>query len=212
MPGSEEKWALITGVSEGGLGDALTRELLERKINVIATALNLEHLKYFNLPSDTIPRLEKLQLDVTNEHSITSAVQQSQAISGGRLHYLFNNAGYGYMMPLLDCSVVEVKRNFDVNVFGLLAVTQAFFPMLREAKGTVVNQSSIAGLWNTYQASIGSYTASKSAVCKLSDTMRVELAPFGVQVRFLSSSLHHSSLEIPRRLDSYRNLNLRRAC
>ena len=54
------------------------------------------------------------------------------------MHYLINNAGYGYMVPLLDAEMAAVRDNFEVNVFGLLAVTQAFFPLLRRAQGVVV--------------------------------------------------------------------------
>lgn len=191
-PAPPQKWALITGVSKGGLGDALVTELMSRHINVIATALSLDLLDYLEAPSGTTTRIEKLQLDVTNPSSISAAAATTHSITNGKLNYLFNNAGYGYMMPLLDCSIEQMKHNFDVNVFGLLAVTQAFFPMVKAAQGVVVNQGSIAGLEGTYQSFIGSYGASKSAVGKLSDTLRVEVAPLGVKVccLFLLLSLH----------------------
>ncbi|KAI7721078.1 hypothetical protein KC353_g1652 [Hortaea werneckii] len=184
MEGKEE-WALITGVSQGGLGDALTTELLARNINVIATNIRMEDMQYLSSTSSTSQtavRLEKLQLDVTDPKSIATARDATRKLTGGKLDYLFNNAGYGYMMPLLDCSIEGVRKNFDVNVFGLLAVTQALFPLLREAGGVVVNQSSIAALSGTYQPFIGSYQASKSALSSLSNNMRVEFAPFGVKV------------------------------
>jgi len=151
---SDHKWALITGVSAGGLGDALAAELMSRGINVIATALELDMLDYLRPPSTGASpvALEKLQLNVTDSTSIAAATTEASRITNGKLDYLFNNAGYGYMMPLLDADVAAVKRNFDVNVFGLLAVTQAFFPLLREAKGVVVNQCSIAGLSATVSA------------------------------------------------------------
>ncbi|KAI7494142.1 hypothetical protein KC367_g8247 [Hortaea werneckii] len=179
-----EMWALITGVSRGGLGDALTTELLERNINVIATNIRMEDMDYLSsTPSPTQDtRLEKLQLDVTDPVFIATARDATAKLTGGKLDFLFNNAGYGYMMPLLDCSIEDMRKNFDVNVFGLLAVTQALFPLLREAGGVVVNQSSIAALSATYQPFIGSYQASKSALSSLSNNMRVEFAPFGVKV------------------------------
>lgn len=180
---SSKRWVLITGVSEGGLGDALTQEFLARDMNVIASSPDLSRLKYLQpLPG----RLEYMQLDVTFPESISAAVSQVTRITGGKLDFLVNNAGYGYMMPLMDASISEVKRNYDVNVFGLLAVTQAFFPLLRAAQGMVVNQSSIAGLGAGYQPFIGSYSSSKAAVTALSNTMRVELTPFGVRVCLLS--------------------------
>ena len=144
-----ERWALITGVSQGGLGDALTTELLARNINVIATNIRIEDMEYLSsTPSSSQDaRLEKLQLDVTDLESIATARDATAKLTGGKLDFLFNNAGYGYMMPLLDCSIEGMRKNFDVNVFGLLAVTQALFPLLREAGGVVVNQSSIAVCW-----------------------------------------------------------------
>lgn len=155
-----EKWALITGVSQGGLGDALTTELLARNINVIATNIRMEDMQYLSTtfsPSQNT-RLETLQLDVTDPESIATARDATAKLAGGRLDCLFNNAGYGYMMPLLDCSIEGMRKNFDVNVFGLLAVTQALFPLLREAGGVVVNQSSIAvcrGFLSSHACSIG---------------------------------------------------------
>ena len=125
---SHRKWALITGVSEGGLGDALAKELLANDINVIFTGLKLELLDYFSNGSTS--RVEKLELDVTSTSSISAALTMVRDITGGGLDILINNAGYGYMMPLMDADIEKVKSNFDVNVFGVLAVTQAFFPLL----------------------------------------------------------------------------------
>ncbi|EMC99299.1 hypothetical protein BAUCODRAFT_398672 [Baudoinia panamericana UAMH 10762] len=178
------KWALITGVSPSGLGSALTQELLRRSINVIATTpdASLQPLAHLSSPTPTYTKLATLHLDVTSAPSISTAVSQTSEFTGGRLDYLFNNAGYGYMSPLLSADLDAVRRNFEVNVFGLLAVTQAFFPLLREARGVVVCAGSIAGLSGCYQPFIGSYSASKAAVGKVGDTLRVELAPFGVKV------------------------------
>jgi 1-acylglycerone phosphate reductase len=119
---ASQVYCLITGVSPGGLGDALPTELLNRP--KIATGLSLSHLDHITAPST---RVTKLQLDVTSPSSIFSALQEVERLTKGVLHYLVNNAGYGYMMPLLDASVSAVRDNFEVNVFGLLAVTQAFF-------------------------------------------------------------------------------------
>lgn len=171
-------WALITGVSPGGLGEALTLELLRRRINVVATGLHLDHLDH--LPAS--PSLAKLQLDVTDTSSIAIAVARTTELTGGKLSYLINNAGYGYLAPITDLSLSATKANFDVNVFGLIAVTQSFFPLLRAAKGTVVNQCSIAALPPARQPYLGVYSATKAAVASLNDTMRVEFGPFGVKV------------------------------
>lgn len=180
----DDRWALITGVSEGGLGDALATAFLNNGINVIVTAPDLKALDYLPIHNASADRVT-LQLDVTSPDSIAAAVDSTQRLlqhHGTRLSFLVNNAGYGYMMPLLDAPLEAIKHNFDVNVFGLLAVTQAFFPLLRAAKGIVVNQASIAGLPGICQPFIGSYSASKTAVADFSNTLRSELAPFDVKV------------------------------
>lgn len=195
-------WCLITGVSPGGLGDALATELLKRpEIHVIVTGLKTGDLDH--LPESK--RVVKIQLDVTSSPSISAAVEEVARITGGRLDYLVNNAGYGYMMPLLDADIQAVRHNFEVNVFGLLAVTQACFLLLRKAQGTVVNQCSIASLQAGRQPYIGSYTATKAAVATLNDTMRVEFAPFGIRVRYPWStccSIFLSDQEMPWTLTS----------
>jgi len=184
---ASQVYCLITGVSPGGLGDALLTELLNQpNIEIIATGLSLSHLDHITAPS---ARVTKLQLDVTSPSSISSALKEVERLTNGVLHYLVNNAGYGYMMPLLDADVSAVRDNFEVNVFGLLAVTQAFFPLLRRAQGVVVNQCSIASLVGGRQPFIGSYCATKAAVASLNDHMRLEFAPFGVKVCWKLTSL-----------------------
>ena len=175
-----KKWVLVTGVSDGGLGDGLVQAFMEQGINVIATSLDIKLLDYLK-PAGGVT-LEKLQLDVSQSSSIADAVKATQKITGGKLDILVNNAGYGYMMPLIDASIGDIKKNFDVNVFGLLEMTQAFFPMLRVAKGMVVMQSSSVGLPGVCQPFIGTYSASKAAVTDFSNTLRVELMPFDVKV------------------------------
>ena len=176
---TSKRWVLITGVSEGGLGDALVLELLEHGLYVIATALQLNLLSY--MPQKN-PQLRLLELDVTSSESIKSATSEVRRITDGRLDFLVNNAGYGYHMPLMDATIENVKKNFDVNVFGVLEVTQAFFPMLREAKGVILNQASIAGLPAVYQPYIGCYSSTKAALISLSNTMRIEMEPFEIKV------------------------------
>jgi short-subunit dehydrogenase len=141
------KWVLITGVSEHGMGDALATELRSKGINVIATGPTTSQLDYLDTSTPLEGNIEKLQLDVTSPSSISAAVEATDRITHGQLHYLVNNAGYGYMMPLLDVDVDKMKKNFEVNVFGVVAVTQAFFPLLRAAEGMVVNQASIGTIF-----------------------------------------------------------------
>ncbi|KAL9023105.1 MAG: hypothetical protein Q9196_007385 [Gyalolechia fulgens] len=125
--------------------------------------------------------LEIVTLDVTSSESISSLVAEvKDRLPEGKLDILVNNAGFGATGPLIEADMATAKRLFDVNVLGLLAVTQAFAPMLIAAKGTVVNISSVGGIlampWS------GLYHASKAAVTILSETLRLELAPLGVTV------------------------------
>ena len=165
---------LITGCSEGGIGDSLARAFHRRGLRVFATARNLakiEHLK--TLGMDVLP------LDVVDAVSIQQAVETVEKATGGTLNILVNNSGSNYSMPLLDTEVSTAKRLFDVNVHGLISVTKAFAPLLIASKGTVVNIGSVVGLvalpWQGY------YNASKAAVNLLTDQLRIELAPFGVK-------------------------------
>lgn len=174
-----QKWALITGVSEGGLGDALAKELLAKQFNIIATGPTMSQLDYLAESA----HIHRLVLDVTSKESILAAAEPVRSLTSGYLNILINNAGYGYMTPVLDANIDAITRNFSVNVFGLIAVTQAFFPMLQKAQGIIVNQASIAGLPGICQPFIGSYSASKAAVIDLGNTMRVEFEPMGVKVR-----------------------------
>ena len=96
------------------------------------------------------------------------------------LDILINNAGYGAMGPLLDGGVDALRQQFETNVFAVIGVTRALFPLLRRSRGLVVNIGSVSGVLVTPFA--GAYCASKAAVHALSDALRLELAPFGVRV------------------------------
>jgi len=170
-----QKSVLITGTSEGGIGDSLAIAFHKKGLRVFATARNLrkvQHLKELGL--------EVLPLDVTDQASIIQAVESVKALTDGTLDILVNNSGHGYSMPLLDSDTSLAKGMFDVNVFALVEVTQAFAPLLIASRGTVVNIGSILGHfpfpWQGY------YNASKAAVNSLSDQLRLELAPFDVKV------------------------------
>jgi NAD(P)-dependent dehydrogenase (short-subunit alcohol dehydrogenase family) len=85
-----------------------------------------------------------LELDVTSTKSIASAYRTVENQTGGKLHYLVNNSGAGFVMPLLDSDIEMGQHLFDVNVWGVVRVTQTFAPLLVRAKGTIVNNISIA--------------------------------------------------------------------
>ncbi|MEO1133962.1 MAG: SDR family oxidoreductase, partial [Cyanobacteria bacterium J06639_1] len=98
----------------------------------------------------------------------------------GTVDVLVNNAGYGQMGPIEEVSEAAVRQQFDVNVFGLLALTRAVVPTMRDRReGRIINLSSVAG--RIAMPFMGIYNASKFAVEAISDALRVELAPFGIQ-------------------------------
>ncbi|KAF7845773.1 hypothetical protein BT93_L0691 [Corymbia citriodora subsp. variegata] len=123
-----------------------------------------------------------MPLDVTSPESIAAAAELSKQLTDGKLDFLINNAGCGYFSPLLDVDIEKAKKQYDVNVWGMLAVTQAFFPLVRAARGTVVNQASMSGVQGFNRPFLGIYSSSKSAVISISNTMRIELAPFDIKV------------------------------
>ena len=132
---------LITGCSAGGIGSALCTEFQKRGLHVFATART--PAKIGELAK--LPNVTTLALDVTSTSSIAAAVEAVKAKTGGTLNYLVNNSGSQYVMPTLDIDIEEAKRMYDVNFWGVLAVTQAFAPPIIAAKGTIVNIASIAG-------------------------------------------------------------------
>ncbi|MGD8361348.1 MAG: SDR family oxidoreductase [Gemmatimonadota bacterium] len=124
--------------------------------------------------------LTPLRLDVTDEDSITQAVARVKEDVGSEFFGLVNNAGVSLNGPLELLSVSDMRKLMEVNVLGLLAVTRAFIPLLRGARGRLVNVSSGHGLLALPDKSV--YAASKFAVQAVSDSLRLELRPFGVSV------------------------------
>jgi len=133
---------LITGCSDGGLGAALAEAFARRGFHVLAT---LRDPSKAPVLASRPGLIDVLPLDVTDTTSIASCAVAVATKTGGLLDVLVNNAGSMFIMPLLDTDVAESKRLFDVNVWGMLAVTQAFASMLVRSRGVVLNIASIAG-------------------------------------------------------------------
>lgn len=174
MPFNETKSVLITGCSSG-IGRALAAEFARRGHRVFATARKIEALA--GLEGE---RLEKLALDVTDADSIARAVAHVVESAGG-IDLLINNAGKNTAGPLCELPLHEVRELLETNVVGLLAVTQAVFPhMARARRGRIVNIGSVVGILPTPFG--GMYCASKSAVHMLTEVLRMEAAPFDIEV------------------------------
>lgn len=138
-----QKTVLITGCSTG-IGWAMAKNFHQRGFYVFATARNLAKTSDLADLCD----IEIVELDVTVPKTIERCKDIVAKRTGGSLDVLVNNAGVEFNSPLLDTDVVEAKRLYDVNVWGPLAMVQAFAPLLIEAKGVVFNQSSIDGALN----------------------------------------------------------------
>jgi len=174
---TDRKTVLITGCSKGGLGDSLARAFHAHGYRVIATARSLSKIAHF-----TSLGVETLTLDVTSQSSITECVSRVSSLTGGKLDILVNNSGGGYSMPLVDASLDDARKLFDLNVWAILAVTQAFLPLLLKSDhgGMIVNNTSIVSVFPIPMTGI--YNASKAAAATLTDNLRLELAPFHIKV------------------------------
>ncbi|MGJ7531338.1 SDR family oxidoreductase [Variovorax sp. GB1P17] len=167
------KTVLITGCSSG-FGLETARHFLAQGWQVVATMRTPRE--------DVLPpseRLRILQLDVTDAQSIRNAVE-----AAGPIDVLVNNAGFGAPSPLELTSMETVRALFETNTFGTIAVTQAVLPQMRARKsGVVVNVTSSA----TYKPLplVGIYRSAKAAVNALTESLAVEVEPFGVRVRIV---------------------------
>lgn len=139
------KSVLITGCSSGGIGSALAAAFQKRNLHVFATARNPSKMSHL----EKMPNITVLTLDPTSESSVNAAVESVKATTGGTLDYLVNNAGQTIIMPTLDFDVEIAKSMYDINVWGMYRVTQAFAPLVIESKGTIVNISSISTVVHT---------------------------------------------------------------
>ena len=169
---------LITGASTG-IGQACALAFDREGWTVFAAVRREEDGRA--LAARASSRLGWLLLDVTNHAQISTARDTIDAACGDRgLDALVNNAGVAIAAPVEFVPVQELRQQFDVNVFGLVDVTQTFIPLLRKAKGRIINIGSIAGRITTPLMS--PYCASKHAVEAITDALRLELHPWGIQV------------------------------
>ncbi|WP_439861118.1 SDR family oxidoreductase [Pseudomonas sp. MBLB4136] len=164
---------LITGCSSG-IGRALADAFHGAGYRVWTSARKAADLATLEAAGFTA-----VQLDVNDGAALEQLAVRLQQEAGG-LDVLINNAGYGAMGPLLDGGVEAMRRQFETNVFALVGVTRALFPLLRQSRGLVVNIGSVSGVLATPFA--GAYCASKAAVHALSDALRLELAPFSIEL------------------------------
>jgi NAD(P)-dependent dehydrogenase (short-subunit alcohol dehydrogenase family) len=171
-------YALVTGTSSG-IGEACTRHLAGLGYNVFAGVRNLADAERI-----AGPRVEPVMIDVTDDGSVGAAAEQIREAVGNRgLAGLVNNAGIAVAGPLEFIPLEEFQRQLEVNVTGVLRTTQAVLPQIRQARGRIVNISSIGG--RVAIPMVGPYNASKFALEGLSDALRRELRPWGIHVALI---------------------------
>ena len=178
----KKRIVLITGAT-AGIGRHAALYLAARGFRVIATGRNPQALA--ELAAEAEGDLTPLRLDVTDQASIDGAVEIVDRVTGGHgVDVLVNNAGYGDIAPMETTTDKDLRAVFDTNVFGLMAVTRAFLPRMRErGRGRIVNVSSLGGLFTL--PLFGAYNATKHAVESMSDALRIELRPFGIDVALI---------------------------
>lgn len=168
------KTVLITGAS-AGIGKETAKKLLGEGYTVYVAARRLEKMR----------DLEELgaypiRMDITKEEDIASAVDRITAEQGG-IDVLINNAGFGMYGAMEDTTLEDARYQFEVNLFGLARLTQLALPYMREqGAGKIVNISSMGG--KIYMPLGSWYHATKHALEGWSDCLRLELAPFGIDV------------------------------
>jgi NAD(P)-dependent dehydrogenase (short-subunit alcohol dehydrogenase family) len=187
------KIVLITGAT-AGIGRTTALHLAKQGHHVIATGRKVAELA--SLKSEAgAARLDTLVLDVTSASSIASAVSAVSALTGGAgLDVLVNNAGFGVLGPTSEISDSEMRRQFETNVFGLMNVTRAFLPRMRERRaGRIINVSSVGGRMTLPY--FGVYNSTKYALESLSDALRYELRPFGIDVSLIEPGVIRTNFE-----------------
>lgn len=175
-----QKVSVVTG-SSSGVGYETALILARNGFLTYATMRNTEKGESLNsiAKNENIP-IKILQLDVTDESSVNTAIKTIYDESR-QIDVLINNAGYGLVGAFEDVSMEEIKSQFKTNFFGLIRVTQAVLPIMRnQNSGRIVNISSGAGRFGYPTGSI--YVSTKFAVEGLSESIAYEVEPFGVKI------------------------------
>ena len=190
---SNSKIVLVTGAT-AGIGRMTSLHLAKLGHHVIATGRKVGELA--KLKEEAAGgKLDTLVLDVTSATSIAAAVAASEQLTSGRgIDVLVNNAGFGVLGPTSEITESEMRRQYETNVFGLMNVTRAFLPnMMQRRSGRIINVSSVGG--RITLPYFGVYNSTKYAVEALSDSLRYELRPFGIDVALIEPGVIRTNFE-----------------
>ena len=192
----------ITGCSSG-FGLDLARQAIEQGLRTVLTARDPSSLERYGATDNVLV----LKLDVTRPDEVAAAVDAAQARFGA-IDVLVNNAGIGYFAAIEEGEEAEVRKMFEVNVFGLSRMIQAVLPGMRKRhRGCIVNVSSLGGIRG--MPALGQYCATKFAVEGLSESLRQEVGPLGIRVMVVEPSgfrtdwAGRSASESARQIDDY---------
>ena len=174
----QQRSIFVTGASTG-IGLASAKHLAREGFQVFAGVLPGEDTSALEGENIVI-----VPIDISKPEIIASAKRTIEAALGGAgLYGLFNNAGNAYSGPLEFIPMGAIRQQFEVNTFGHIAVTQAFLPLIRQSQGRILNTVSILGRVSTAMG--GPYSMAKYAMEAFTDSLRRELAPFGIEVSAL---------------------------
>jgi short-subunit dehydrogenase len=191
----KSKVVLITGASSG-IGETCATYLAARGYRTFAAS---RHPPAASPEAEKKPgnKLESLEMDVDDDRSVESAVAQVLEVAR-RIDVLVNNAGFGIAGSIEDTSIDEAKAIFETNLFGVMRLCRAVLPSMREeGSGLIVNVASLAGrIALPFQ---GLYTATKFALEGLTETLRMEVRPFGIHVTMIEPGDFHTQFTANRR-------------
>ena len=192
---SNSKSVFITGAT-AGIGRTTALHLAQLGHHVIASGRKTAELARLAADAKGLPgTLVTVELDVTRPESIAAAVAAVAKLTDDRgPDVLINNAGFGVLGPTSEISDAEMRRQYETNVFGLMNVTRAFLPGMRARRaGRIINVSSMGG--RITLPYFGVYNSTKYAVESLSDALRYELRPFGIDVALIEPGVIRTNFE-----------------
>lgn len=174
---NSDKYVLVTGASTG-IGKAIAKGLADNGYNVFATVRkDKDYDELASLSNNII----SIKMDVTNHDSILEAKDEIKKLLGDKkLYSLINNAGIAVAGPIELISIEEIRRQFEVNYFGVIDTTQVFFDLLDKNGAKIINMSSVGG--KTANPFMGPYNSSKFALEAMSDSLRRELSATNIDV------------------------------
>ena len=208
-----KKVAVVTGSSSGiGLKTSLT--LAENNFRTYATMRNLDKASNILEPAKKMNNLsiEVTKLDVTDDFSVQKAIQSIAEKEGGRIDLLVNNAGYTQLGAAEDLSSEEIQAQFNTNVFGLFRTIREIVPIMRgqTTGGNIINIGSANGFFGVPCAS--AYVATKFALEGFTQSLRYELAPFGIKLTIIepgaiSTNVASNSMYLPKKIQTRQSLS-----